>query len=106
MKIKELRELTNLTQKEFAKRYHIPKRTLENWEGGQRSPSETILYLLERAVKEDYKMMKIEKRKESDHITFDRVYDNKTFHHTGYEVLIDGKWWWEMQAEDGEIAYF
>lgn len=59
MKIKELRELTNLTQKEFAKRYHIPKRTLENWEGGQRSPSETILYLLERAVKEDYKMYRI-----------------------------------------------
>lgn len=56
MKIKELRELTNLTQKEFAKRYHIPKRTLENWEGGQRSPSETILYLLERVVMEDYKM--------------------------------------------------
>lgn len=56
MKIKELRELTNLTQKEFAKRYHIPKRTLENWEGGQRSPSETILYLLERVVMEDYNM--------------------------------------------------
>ena len=56
MTIKELRSMTGLTQKAFAEKYHIPKRTLENWEGGQREPTETILYLLERAVKEDYKM--------------------------------------------------
>jgi len=56
MTVRELRTLTGLTQAAFSKKYHIPKRTLENWEGGQRSPSETILYLLERAVKEDYKM--------------------------------------------------
>ena len=54
--VKELREMTGLSQKAFGKKYHIPTRTVENWEGGQRSPSETIVYLLERAVKEDYKM--------------------------------------------------
>lgn len=56
MTIKELREITGLSQKAFGEKYHIPKRSIENWEGGQRKPSETILYLLERAVKEDYKM--------------------------------------------------
>jgi len=58
MTVKELRTMTGLTQKAFAEKYHIPKRTLENWEGGSRKPSETILYLLERAVKEDSKMTK------------------------------------------------
>lgn len=55
MTVKELRQITGLTQKAFAEKYHIPKRTLENWEGGQREPSETILYLLKRAVTEDVK---------------------------------------------------
>ena len=56
MTIKELRQITGLSQKAFGEKYHITKRSIENWEGGQRKPSETILYLLERAVKEDYKM--------------------------------------------------
>ena len=56
MTIKELRQITGLSQKAFGEKYHIPKRSIENWEGGQRQVSETILYLLERAVKEDYKM--------------------------------------------------
>ena len=55
MTVKDLRTITGLTQAEFGKRYHIPKRSVENWEGGTRKPSGTILYLLERAVKEDYK---------------------------------------------------
>ena len=56
MTVKELRTLTGLSQAAFGKKYHIPKRSIENWEGGQRSPSETILYLLERAVMEDENM--------------------------------------------------
>lgn len=56
MTVKELRQLTGLSQKAFGEKYHIPKRTVENWESGQRNPSETIIYLLERAVKEDYNM--------------------------------------------------
>ena len=55
MTIKEMRTATGLTQKAFSEKYHIPKRTLENWEGGTRKPGETILYLLERAVREDLK---------------------------------------------------
>lgn len=59
MTVKELREMTGLSQKAFGKKYHIPKRTLEDWEGGRRKANGTILYLLERAVKEDYKMYRI-----------------------------------------------
>lgn len=56
MTIKELRQITGLSQRAFGEKYHIPTRTVENWESGSRKPSETILYLLERAVREDYKM--------------------------------------------------
>ena len=56
MTIKELRQITRLSQKAFGEKYHIPTRTVENWESGSRKPNETILYLLERAVKEDYNM--------------------------------------------------
>ena len=54
MTVKELRTITGLSQRAFGKKYHIPTRTIEDWEGGRRKPSETILYLLERAVREDY----------------------------------------------------
>ena len=57
MTIKELRAITGLSQRAFGEKYHIPTRTIENWEGGTRKPSETILYLLERAVREDYNMV-------------------------------------------------
>lgn len=58
MTVKELRTITGLSQRAFGKKYHIPTRTIEDWEGGRRKPSETILYLLERAVMEDYGMTK------------------------------------------------
>ena len=54
MTVKELRSITGLSQVDFGKKYHIPRRTVENWESGSRKPSETILYLLGRAVKSDY----------------------------------------------------
>lgn len=53
--VKELREFTELTQVEFGRKYHIPVRSIQNWEGGQRTPTETILFLLNKAVMEDYK---------------------------------------------------
>lgn len=46
------------------------------------------------------------KRKRSDHITFDRLYDGCTYRHTGFEVFLKGSWWWEMVNDDGDIAYF
>lgn len=54
MTIKEMRELLGLTQSQFAEKYEIPKRSIENWEGGQRKCPEYVLKLLERVVKLDY----------------------------------------------------
>ena len=53
MKILEMRAELGDTQSEFADRYHIPFRTIQNWETGVRKPPEYIVSLLERQVKED-----------------------------------------------------
>ena len=53
-KIKALRAITSLTQKEFAQWYEFPKRTLESWEGGQRKPPKYILNCLERLIRIDF----------------------------------------------------
>lgn len=53
--IKKLRELTGLSQQAFSEKYKIPKRTIENWEGGKRNPPAYVISLLERVVKEDIK---------------------------------------------------
>ena len=53
MDIREMRAELGDTQSEFADRYHIPFRTIQNWETGVRKPPEYIINLLERQVKED-----------------------------------------------------
>ncbi len=53
MDIREMRAVLGDTQSEFADRYHIPFRTIQNWETGVRKPPEYIMSLLERQVKED-----------------------------------------------------
>lgn len=54
MNVKELRNLTNLSQQAFSEKYGIPKRSIENWESGKRTPPEYVISLLERVVKEDF----------------------------------------------------
>lgn len=54
MTVKELRSLTGLTQTEFAEKYKIPMRSIQNWEGGQRTPPEYVIELLEFRIKHDY----------------------------------------------------
>lgn len=53
MEIKELRILSGLSQQAFSDKYKIPKRSIENWESGKRTPPDYVISLLERAVKED-----------------------------------------------------
>ena len=55
MEVKELRMLSGLSQQAFSDKYKIPKRSIENWESGKRTPPEYVISLLERAVKEDIK---------------------------------------------------
>jgi transcriptional regulator with XRE-family HTH domain len=51
--IREMRKQLGDTQSEFAARYNIPFRTIQNWEAGVRKPSEYIVGLLEHRVEED-----------------------------------------------------
>lgn len=56
---KAIRKASGLTQAAFSERYGIPKRTIENWEGGQRNAPEYVLDLLERVVSEDAKKQEV-----------------------------------------------
>lgn len=53
MNIREMRKRLNISQKEFAQRYHIPYRTVQNWETGVRIPPQYIIDLLEKQVMAD-----------------------------------------------------
>lgn len=54
--IKELRELTGLSQSQFAKKYQLTLGTLQHWEQGFRNVPKYYLYLLNRIITEvDYK---------------------------------------------------
>ncbi len=53
MTIKELRELTGLNKTDFAKKYNIPYRTIQNWELGERECPVYVLELLEFRIKHE-----------------------------------------------------
>lgn len=53
MNLRELRMQLGDTQSEFAQRYHIPFRTVQNWETGVRKPPEYIMELLENRIMTD-----------------------------------------------------
>ena len=53
MDIREMRIKLGDTQSAFAARYHIPFRTIQNWEAGVRKPPEYVMELLNRQVAED-----------------------------------------------------
>lgn len=53
MTIKELRAMTGLSQAQFSEKYGIPKRSIENWEGGQRVPPPYVIKLLEIAIEKE-----------------------------------------------------
>lgn len=53
MDVREMRKRLGDTQSEFAHRYQIPFRTLQNWEAGVRVPPEYMMNLLSERVKAD-----------------------------------------------------
>lgn len=53
LSIREIRNITKLSQAKFSKLYGIPQRTLESWEMGERNPPEYVLSLLQRVVMMD-----------------------------------------------------
>ena len=53
MDIRGMRMQLGDTQSEFAVRYQIPFRTVQNWEAGVRKPPEYMANLLEQRIRED-----------------------------------------------------
>ena len=51
LSIKEIRELTGLSQSKFAKKYHLSPSTLKKWEQGQRPTPIWYLWLLNENIK-------------------------------------------------------
>lgn len=51
--VREMRKRLGDTQSEFARRYRIPFRTIQNWESGIRVPQEYMMRLLEERVRMD-----------------------------------------------------
>ena len=49
-KIRELRDLTGLTQQQFASTYEIPLSTLRKWEQGESSPPAYVVTMLARMI--------------------------------------------------------
>lgn len=49
----EIRAILGISRAEFSRRYGIPIRTIEDWDAGKKHPSEWVMRLLERAVRED-----------------------------------------------------
>ena len=56
--IKELRLSTGMTIQEFSDYFNIPRRTIENWEGGQRKPPVYVVELIKYKIKKEEMEMK------------------------------------------------
>jgi putative transcriptional regulator len=50
IKLRKLRVTTELSQRNFAERFNIPCRTIENWEEGITEPPDYVLELLTKVV--------------------------------------------------------
>lgn len=53
MNFKELRQQSGMTQKAFSEYFNIPKRTVENWESGQRECQAYLLELMEYKLEKE-----------------------------------------------------
>lgn len=63
-KIKELREQTGMTRKDFAVHMGIPLRTMEDWEAGRRRPPKYIPRLMSYQLKYEELIKKAEGEKD------------------------------------------
>lgn len=55
MNIKKLRTRVGMSQRQFAEYFNIPKRTIENWEGEQRTPPEYVVELIKYKIEGECK---------------------------------------------------
>lgn len=50
---KSLRKFSKMTQEQFAKKYHLSVRTIQNWESYRNAPTDGYLHLLKKQVARD-----------------------------------------------------
>ena len=65
-KIRELREKTGMTRKDFSIHIGIPLRTIEDWDAGRRKPPEYIPRLISYQLKYEELMGKKQKEKNAE----------------------------------------
>lgn len=65
----EIRATLGISRAEFSRRYEIPIRTLEDWDGGRATAPEWVYMLLERVVNED----KNKEGEDMNELTMDRI---------------------------------
>ena len=53
MTFKDLRQLSGMTQKQFADYFGIPKRTIENWEAGVNQCPQYLLDLMQYKLEKE-----------------------------------------------------
>ena len=102
MTIKEIRALTGLSQVAFGREFNIPRRTVENWEGGVTTPPPYVLRMLERIVKEDYTAGKEKKmtKKEIEEIRDQVVAEGYPANGSTFECRVEAA----LAAEEEEQA--
>lgn len=93
MTIKELRAATKMTQTEFGEYLNIPMRTIQNWEGGQRSCPEYVVELIKYKIEKEEVTMKAKR-------TFEEFL--QIIHSMGYAEYLELN---EEQKKALEIEY-
>ena len=56
MTIKELRDKTGMTQRQFAERFRIPLGTYRDWEQGRAKTPAPVLFMIERILELESKV--------------------------------------------------
>lgn len=103
--VRELRNRTGLTQKEFSDKYNIPFGTIAEWDFGRTKPKTYVLNLLERFVMEDEI---VDFKKPIIYgVNFGRLLDisglNKTDFGRKYNITIKTAQNWSLDKNDWKI---
>lgn len=101
MTIKEIRQLTNLSQSQFSKKYGIPLQTFQKWEQGHRSPPDYLVELLEFKVREDFGVKNENRNFSKPEEPFLLLYSNKCEEAFGWFETEE-----ELLEEIKEITYY
>lgn len=100
MDIKEIREMTALSQNRFAEAYGIPIGTLHHWEAGERKPPEYVLELISRIAQ--LQALNIKAYVFSEYRDSKGVGSHKTFKRMTEAIQYAAQGWDHMSNSDRE----